>query len=259
MVWCMGIDIGATYSKGVLLRDSQTVAIAVRLSGTNHQATASAIREKLLAKPGQAPPSIEVIATGIGAGNVTFAAGKISDIVCTARGINKVFPEAKTAIDIGAQSTRVIKLDSNGMVVTFAVSEKCAAGSGRFIEVIANVLRIRLEDFGPLSLKSKDPITFSTGCAVFGESEAITRIAEGVPAPDIAAGVNLALASKVVSLVKRVGLDQPCAICGGGALNPGLITAVETGLGIKLLLPPQPQMITALGAAMQACSSPAAQ
>lgn len=258
MVWCMGVDIGATYSKGVLFRDSETVATAVRLSGTNHQATASAIKEELLAKLEQPPPSIEVIATGIGAGNVTFAAGRTSDIVCTARGINRLFPEAKTVIDIGAQSTRVIKLDSNGMVITFAVSEKCAAGSGRFIEVIANVLRIRLEDFGPLSLKSKSPITFSTGCAVFGESEAITRIAEGVSAPDIAAGVNLALASKVVSLVKRVGFDQPCAICGGGALNPGLTAAVEKELGIKLLLSPQPQMITALGAAIQACSRPAA-
>lgn len=254
MVWCMGIDIGATYSKGVLLKDFETVATVVRLSGINHQTTASAIREELLAKLEQAPQSVEVVATGVGAGNVTFASHKVSDIVCTARGINKVFPEAKTAIDVGAQSTRVIKLDSNGMVTTFAISEKCAAGSGRFIEVIANVLRIQLEDFGPLSLKSKSPITFSTGCAVFGESEAITRIAEGVPAEDITAGVNLALASKVVSLVKRLGLDPPCAICGGGALNSGLVTAVKKELGIKLLLPPQPQMITALGAAMQACS-----
>jgi predicted CoA-substrate-specific enzyme activase len=141
------------------------------------------------------------------------------------------------------------------MVTNFTVSEKCAAGSGRFIEVIANVLRIDLKDFGSLSLNSKNPVSFSTGCAVFGESEAITRITEGIPKEDIAAGVNKALASKISSLVKKIKLEQPCAICGGGALNIGLVKTIEQELNIQLLIPPHPQIITALGAAVIARTS----
>ncbi len=258
MGWYMGIDIGSTYSKGVLLRDSEPVASSIRLSGIDHRTTADAIRKELLARVESPPQPIEVVATGTGAGNVPFANSQASDIVCTARGINRLFPQARTAMDIGAQSTRVIKLDGRGMVTDFVVSEKCAAGSGRFIEVIANVLRIGLEEFGPLSLQSRNPVAFSTGCAVFGESEAITRVAEGVPKEDIAAGVNLALAAKIASLAKRIGLELPCAICGGGALNQGLTAAVEKELGIKLLVPPEPRTVTALGAAIQAYSGAAA-
>jgi predicted CoA-substrate-specific enzyme activase len=258
MVCYMGIDIGSAYSKGVLLCGGELVASCVRLSGIDHRATAAAIREQLLASLDvNEPQTVLVVATGVGAGNVGFASNKMSDIVCTARGINRLFPEARTAIDIGAQSTRAIKLDSRGMVTDFAVSEKCAAGSGRFIEVIANVLRIDLEEFGSLSLKSKNPVTFSTGCAVFGESEAITRVVEGVAKEDIAAGVNLALGAKIASLAKRIRLQPPCAVCGGGALNRGLIAAVESELGVRLLLPAEPRTVTALGAAIQAVPKPA--
>ncbi|MCJ7654081.1 MAG: acyl-CoA dehydratase activase, partial [Dehalococcoidia bacterium] len=163
--------------------------------------------------------------------------------------------QARTAIEVAGQYTKVIRINEQGMVVNFTVSEKCAAGSGRFIEVIANVLRIDLKDFGPLSLKSRNPVAFGTGCAVFGESEAITRVAEGIPKEDIAAGVNKALASKISSLVKKIKLGQPCAICGGGALNIGLVKTAEQEMNIKLLAPPQPRIVTALGAAVIARTS----
>ena len=117
------------------------------------------------------------------------------------------------------------------------------------------MLRIDLNDFGPLAARSKSPITFSTGCAVFGESEAVTRIAEGIPKEDIAAGVNKALASNISSLVKKLKLEEPCAVCGGGALNTGLLRAIETELNINLLVPQRPQLITALGAAIIAATS----
>jgi predicted CoA-substrate-specific enzyme activase len=149
----------------------------------------------------------------------------------------------------------VIRLNEEGIVTNFTASEKCAAGSGRFIEVIANVLRINLSDFGPLAARSKTPITFSTGCAVFGESEAITRISEGVPKEDIAAGVNKALASNISSLVKKLRLEEPCAVCGGGALNTALIRSIETELNTSLLVPQQPQLVAALGAAIIATTS----
>ena len=156
----------------------------------------------------------------------------------------------KTVIDIQGMSTQVIRLNEKGQVINFVVSEKCAAGSGRFLDVIANVLRIDLKDIGHLSLKSKEPVTFTTGCAVFGESEAISRVVEGASKEDILAGVHKALANKASSLVDRVGLEKDCAISGGGALNAGLVKSVEEKLGIKLLVPPQPQFVTALGAAI---------
>ncbi|MBM3154514.1 MAG: 2-hydroxyglutaryl-CoA dehydratase [Chloroflexi bacterium] len=253
MSWFMGIDIGSAYSKGVIIRDGETIAHTVMLSGANYRQTAEKIRQELLSKLKLSADDITAtVATGTGAGNVQFASQKVSDMICTARGINKVFPAARTAIDIAGQSSKVMRIDPQGMVTNFAVSEKCAAGSGRFIEVIANVLRIDLKDFGPLSLLSKNPVAFSTGCAVFGESEAVTRVAEGMPKEDIAAGVNKALADKISSLVKKVKLEEPCAICGGGAFNIGLVTMIEQELSINVLVPQQPQIIAALGAALTA-------
>jgi predicted CoA-substrate-specific enzyme activase len=148
--------------------------------------------------------------------------------------------------------SQVIRLNEQGQVTNFVVSEKCAAGSGRFLDIIANVLRIDLKDIGPLSLKSKHPVIFTTGCAVFGESEAISRICEGASREDILAGVHRALASKLSTLVDRVRLEKECAISGGGALDIGLVKSLEEELRIKLLVPPQPQLITALGAAIMA-------
>ncbi|MBM4452240.1 MAG: 2-hydroxyglutaryl-CoA dehydratase [Chloroflexi bacterium] len=256
MSWFMGIDIGSAYSKGVIAKDSEIAAYTVVPSGANYRQTAEKIRQELLARLKlSADDIVATVATGTGAGNVLFASQKVSDMICTARGINSVFPAARTAIDIAGQSSKVMRIDPQGMVTNFAVSEKCAAGSGRFIEVIANVLRIDLKDFGPLSLLSKSPVAFSTGCAVFGESEAITRVAEGVPKEDIAAGVNKALADKISSLVKKVKLEEPCAICGGGAFNVGLVTMIEQELDINVLVPPQPQIIAALGAALIAQST----
>jgi predicted CoA-substrate-specific enzyme activase len=256
MTWFMGIDIGSAYSKGVIIRDSELVAHYVIPSGANYQTAAETIRQELLKQVNLTQSDInDTVATGTGAGNVPFASRQVSDIVCTARGINSIFPQTRTAIDVAGQSTKVIRINEQGMVANFTVSEKCAAGSGRFIEVIANVLRIDLKDFGPLSLKSSNPITFGTGCAVFGESEAITRVAEGIPKEDIAAGVNKALANKISSLVKKLKLEQPCAICGGGALNIGLVKTVEQEMNIKLLVPPQPRIVTARGAAVIARTS----
>ena len=253
MAWFIGIDIGSVYSKGVITRDSELSAYCVILSGANYRTAAERIRQELLTEANLAPDHITAtVATGSGGGNVYFASQKVSDIVCTARGINSIFPSARTVIDVAGQSTKVMRINGEGLVANFTVSEKCAAGSGRFVELIANVLRIDLRDFGPLSLESENPVVFSTGCAVFGESEAVTRVAEGIPKEDIAAGVNKALADKVSSLSKKVKLEEPCAICGGGALNIGLVEAIQNELKLQLLVPPHPQIVTALGAAVTA-------
>lgn len=246
----MGIDIGSAYSKGVIIRGSKLIASHVIRSGANYRTSAEQIRAELIGKANLTQSSIaNIVATGSGSENVYFASRMANDIVCTARGINNVFRQARTVIDVGSQSTRAIRLTEEGTVTNFTVSEKCAAGSGRFIEVIASILRINLSDFSDLVATSTTPTTFSTSCAVFGESEAITRISAGVPKQDVAAGANKALASKISSLVKKLRLEEPCAICGGGALNAALVRDVEGELNIGLLVPPNPQLIAALGAA----------
>ena len=255
MSWFMGIDIGSAYSKGVVIRDLKLAASHIIKSGADYRKSAEAIRTELIRKVNLTQNDVaNTVATGSGADNVYFASQKASDIVCTARGISNVFPQARTVIDVASQSTKVIRLNEEGIVTNFTASERCAAGGGRFVEVIANVLRINLSDFGPLAAKSRSPITFSTGCAVFGESEAITRISEGIPKEDIAAGVNKALADKISSLVKKVKLEEPCVICGGGALNTSLGKTVQDELNTHLLVPPHPQIIAALGAAIIAAT-----
>jgi len=253
MDWFMGIDIGSGTSKGVIIKDGKPVAYHLLPSEANYRTVAQKLSEELLAKVGLSPQDITyTIATGYGAGSVPFSNQQVADIRCCAKGISSLFPSVRTVIDVQEMSSQVIRLDEEGQVTNFVVSEKCAAGSGRFLKIIANVLRIDLNDIGPLSLKSKNPITFTTGCAVFGESEAISRVSEGISKEDILAGVHKALANKISTLIDRVGLAEQCAISGGGGLNVGLIKSVEEKLGVQLLVPPQPQLITALGAAIMA-------
>ena len=253
MAQFMGIDIGSGTSKGVITKDGKLLAYHLLPSGVNYRIAAEKLLEELLAKAGLSPEDTAyTIATGLGSGNVPFSNQQVTDIRCCARGINSIFPSARTVVDVQGQSTQVIRLNEKGQVINFVVSEKCAAGSGRFVDIIANVLQLELEDIGPLSLKSENPITFTTGCAVFGESEAISRVAEGISKEDILAGIHKALAGKISALVDRVGLEERCAISGGGGLNVGLIKMVEEKLGVQLLVPPQPQFVTALGAAIMA-------
>lgn len=253
MPYFMGIDIGSGTSKGVINRDGELLVYHIVPSGVNYRTAAGKLREELLAKAGLSLQDITcTTATGQGSGNVTFSNQQVTDIRCCARGINSIFPSARTVIDVQGQSTQVIRVSESGQVANFVISEKCASGSGRFLDIIANVLQIELEDAGPLSLRSDNPVVFTTGCAVFGESEAVSRVSEGIPKEDILAGVHKALAEKISALVNRVGLEEQCAISGGGGLNTGLIKWVEEKLGVQLLVPPQPQFVTALGAAVMA-------
>ena len=251
MAWYMGIDIGSATSKGVITKDADLVAHHLLPSGINYKMAAEKLREELLSKASLAQEEIAcAVATGRGANNVLFADQQVADIICCARGVNNIFPSARTVIDVEDQSSQVIRIDEEGRVINFTTSEKCAAGSGRFLQVIANVLRMDPKDIGPLSLKSENPVIFTTGCAVFGETEAISRVAEGISKEDILGGVHKALAGKISALVERLGSEEQYAISGGGGLDIGLIKAVEEKLRIQLLVPPHPQLVTALGAAI---------
>ena len=250
MAWFMGIDIGSGTSKGVITDDGKLVVYHILTSGVNYRMASLRLREELLAKADLGVNDItRTVTTGHGAGIIPFSNHHVADTQCCARGIKHIFPSVRMVIDVQGQSSQVIHLDERGQITGFAVSEACASGSGYFIEAIANVLQVKLEDIGPLSLHAKNPVTFTTGCAVFGESEAISRVAEGVPKEDILAGLHKALAGKIYALIDRVGLQEPCAVSGGGSLNVGLTKSIEE-LGIQVLIPSQPQIINALGAAL---------
>jgi predicted CoA-substrate-specific enzyme activase len=249
----MGIDIGSVTSKGVIIQENQILAHAILPSGINYRATAEKLKERLLQAAGIEPNQIRAVtATGSGAAQVGFADHQAGSIVCSARGIVVLYPSVRSLIDIGGQSSQVISLDENGQVIDFAVSETCAAGSGRFLQVIARVLQIDLQEVGPLSLTSSNPVNFTTGCAVFGETEAISRVAQGVPPQDILAGVHKSIADKIQSMARGVNLRPDYALSGGGALDIGLVKRVGDALGLDLLVPPLPQIVAALGAAVVA-------
>jgi predicted CoA-substrate-specific enzyme activase len=250
MKWFMGLDIGSTASKGVITGNGRSPVYHHLPSRADYRAAAEALSAELLAKAGLRRQDIAAtVFTGHSTGDLPAKHQRIADIRCCARGIARLFPQARTVIDVQAMSGRVIRLSPEGQVTEFISSELCAAGGGRFLEVMANILRVELDDIGPLSLKARKPVHFATGCAVFAESEAISRVAEGAAKEDILAGVHQALADKLAALVERVGLEEGCALSGGGALDTGFIKALQESLGINLLVPERPQFVTALGAA----------
>jgi (R)-2-hydroxyacyl-CoA dehydratese activating ATPase len=247
----MGVDIGSITSKAVIFAHNAIVSWAIISSGGNTSTAAIEVINQVLSKAGLTDTDITyTIATGYGAANVLSANQSSSDISCHGRGISYLFPSVRTVVDVGGQFSRAFKIDRDGRLLTFVLSEKCAAGSGRLLQVIARVLQVDVHELGVLSLKSKNNVNFTTGCAVFNESEAISRIAEGTSKEDIAAGINQALAFKIQSLMDRIGIEPDYALAGGGAKNIGLVKNIENLLKVKLFIPDEPQIVAALGAAL---------
>lgn len=247
----VGVDVGSTFSKAVVVSNNNIRGWSIIPSGGDYRVAANEVLKKALSKAGISSDSIAfVVATGYGAASVSNADEMVSDMTCQGRGISYLFPSARTVVDIGGQYSRVFRVDEEGRVVNFVFSEQCAAGSARLLQVIARVLQVDIEELGELSLKSNKKVDFTTSCAVFIESELISRIAEGFLKEDIAAGIHRALAAKIQVLVERVGLEPDCALVGGGAKNIGLVRSIEEGLEIKTLIPEEPQVVAALGAAL---------
>jgi predicted CoA-substrate-specific enzyme activase len=247
----IGVDVGSISSKAVILSNAGILSWAIVSSLGKYRTVADEVVSRVLAKASLSVDDINyVVATGYGAASVSLASQSANDISCQGRGVSYLFPSVRTVVDIGGQFSRAFRVDDKGQTVAFVLSEKCAAGSGRLLQVIARVLHIDIEELGQLSLKSKNKVDFTTGCAVFNESEAVSRIAEGALKEDIAAGIHRALAAKIHSLVERLGFEPDFALVGGGAKNIGLITSIEERLGIKALVPQEPQLVAALGAAL---------
>ena len=247
----LGIDIGSASSKGVVLDDRGPIAFFDCPSGGDLKLTAERIREGLVSQAGVSAEDISrAVATGYGSKLVTYADEVKPDIVCQGKGVFSLLPSVRTAVDVGDLYTKVIRIDGEGNAHKFLLSGKCAGGSGRILQVIAKVLQVKVEEIGELSLKSTKRVEFSTGCAVFAESEVISRISEEVKKEDLLAGIHRALGAQINSLAERVGVEPDVAMIGGGARDVGLVQALKEIRGHEILVPPRPHFMGALGAAL---------
>jgi predicted CoA-substrate-specific enzyme activase len=252
----LGIDIGSASSKGVLMKETKAVASAEFPSGGDFKATAERMKTSLLAQAKLFPQDIiRTVASGFGAKMVSFADAVVTDISCHGKGVHYLLPSVRTIIDVGDLYSKALRIDGEGNLTNFVLSGKCAGGSGRILKVIAKVLHLKVEELGELSLRSKKRVEFNTGCAVFAESEAISRIAEGTAKEDLLAGLHRALAAQVDALAVRLGIEKDVAVVGGGARDAGLVRALEEIRGYPLLVPREPHMTAALGAAIIASES----
>jgi predicted CoA-substrate-specific enzyme activase len=244
-----GVDIGSTMTK-VVIMDEEVIASIIGPTGAEHRRLANRVMEDALRQVGIPFEDISyVVATGYGRINVPFADRQITEITCHARGVASLFPTVRTAIDIGGQDAKGIKI-VGGKVVGFVMNDKCAAGTGRFLEVIAEALGLRLEQMGELSMKSNKRVRISSTCTVFAEQGVVSRIAEGVLIEDILAGLHDAIAGRVYRMAERLRIEQDVVVTGGVAKNKGVIKAMEEHLGFPVLVPEEPLLTGAVGAAL---------
>ena len=247
----LGIDIGSLSAEAVVIDGSgRIVSQEIVLTGASSRRAAERLREGVFENGDFDGKIAACVATGYGRGAVDYADKQITEISCHARGIAHQLKGVRTIVDIGGQDTKAIAVEPDGAVTSFVMNDKCAAGTGRFVEVMARTLEIDLEDFGPYALRAGRSVTISSMCTVFAESEVVSLIAEGLPEEEIARGVCDSIASRTSSLLERVGRKQKVAMSGGVAKNVGVVKALERILGFHLVLPAEPQTIGALGAAL---------
>lgn len=249
-----GCDVGSTYTKCVILDENgKMVANVTNRSKINPVLSAQIALDDAVAQVDgleKAEALTYLIGTGYGRNKVPFADENISEISCHAMGVHVTNPEVKAIIDIGGQDVKGISIDTDGTVKNFAMNDKCAAGTGRFYEAMANAFEMDLSEFSKLSLNAKNTIPITAQCTVFAESEVISLVGEGKPMDEIAAGIQLAVAKRCFVMAKKAGATDSITLTGGCAKNDGLKKAIEKVLKIKVVeLSTDPQLMGALGAA----------
>ncbi|HOF58445.1 MAG TPA: acyl-CoA dehydratase activase [Syntrophorhabdaceae bacterium] len=244
-----GLDIGSTMTKVVVIGDSIEASI-IGPTGPEHRKLANKVMEDALIKAHLAFEDLSyIVATGYGRINVPFADRQITEITCHAKGLFYLLPTVKTIVDIGGQDSKGIKI-KDGKVNNFVMNDKCAAGTGRFLEVIADSLNVPLERLGEISISASRAAEISSTCTVFAEHEVTNQLANGESVANLIAGVHMSVATRVSSLVKKLQIEKDIAITGGGAKNIGLVKALEEKFGCPVLVPPEPLITGALGAAI---------
>ncbi|MCW7754010.1 acyl-CoA dehydratase activase [Desulfobotulus sp. H1] len=253
----LGIDIGSTTTKIVLMDEEGLMGSRVQPTGVHCGDTVERALQDLLHETGRKREDIrKTVATGYGRRLIPFADEVISEITANVRGTSwscsGLDGPVRTILNIGGQDSKVIAVDSFGVTENFAMNDKCAAGTGRFLETVARILEMNMADLGPLSLEAEIPLKINATCAVFAESEIISLIARKKAPSEIAAGAHYAIARRLVRMARRVGITEPVAFDGGPALNKGLVKAIEDELAVDIHVPAWPQITTAIGAALLA-------
>ena len=251
MSYVLGIDVGSLSTEIVIMDKEKNYDYVIVPTGANSRAAAERALQLLLARKDCKREEISfTVATGYGRINLPFADKRVTEITCHGLGAHYLFPSAATVIDIGGQDSKVIRLDPKGKVVDFVMNEKCAAGTGRFLEVMARSLEVELDQMGALGLQAEKTVPISSTCTVFAESEVVSLVAEGHPVKEIIRGIHDSIAERTASLVNRVGLAKDVVMTGGVAKNIGVVRSLEERLGVSLHIPDEPQIVGALGAAL---------
>ncbi|HKL01495.1 MAG TPA: acyl-CoA dehydratase activase [Desulfotignum sp.] len=253
---CAGIDIGSITAKAALVDDEKLVGTHIMFTGYNPAAAGRQVFDELLKQTGISASAVKrVVATGYGRASVDFAHKTVTEIICHGAGAHFLAPDVRGVIDVGGQDSKAILLDANGQVENFAMNDKCAAGTGRFLEVMAQALQIPLNQMGEISLGAKTPVKISSICTVFAESEVISMIARQKNRQDIAAGIHISTAARVASLAGKIQLCPPVVMTGGVAKNKGMVKALENRLGYPVTVGAMPQENGAVGAAVLAAGT----
>ena len=250
--YVLGIDFGSTTGKAVILDDEgAVVASCVSQKGAVSDEGVKVALQAALQEAGITLDAIKrCVATGYGRRMLDIADRTITEITCHARGAVALVPEARMVIDIGGQDSKVIAIDASGLVAQFAMNDRCAAGTGKFLEVLARAVNVEIEDMGQMALAATESVKVTSMCATFAETEVIALLAEGCAKPVVLDGVHAAVAKRIVGLVARVGQRDPIVMTGGVARNVAAIKHIEEALKTKLIIPSHPQLAGALGAAL---------
>ena len=251
----VGIDVGSITTKAAVVEEGSLISDRVMLTGYNAQDAGTKIYEEIISDLGIKASAVDkIIATGYGRKSVTIADKAVTEITCHAVGAHYLNPAVRSIIDIGGQDSKAIVVDENGGVKDFAMNDKCAAGTGRFLEVMARALEVDINDFGEVSLEADTPARISSLCTVFAESEVISLISKGEKRENIIAGIHESIASRVVAMAGRIGLSAPLMMTGGVAKNKGVVKALEDKTGYGIEVSEKTQVTGAIGAALIAGS-----
>ena len=251
MMFYAGIDAGSNTIKAVILGDQGIASYRVVKTGMGGEEQASLCLDEACEKAGIGREEIaRVYSTGCGREYVSFAEGRKSEIICHGAGVHWMLPDARTIIDIGGQDSKGIRVNERGEVENFNMNDKCAAGTGRFLETMAAALQISLEELGRCALRAPEAVRVSSTCTIFAETEVVSHVARGKNREEILLGVCQSIVDRIAGMVRSIGVKPPVAMTGGVAKNPAVVKLMGERLGLSLLLPPEPQITGALGAAL---------